>query len=151
MSEINLTNTEVWMGVVVGMMRHIESIGSGRRMRGDTERDWGLDIEGSLGELALAKYLGKYHGGSLNTFTNEMDVADQWEVRTTKLENGRLIVGPKDSKDKPYVLVTGYCPNYRIRGWAWGREIMQEEYLHSYPNRKPLYYLPQNKLKKLTK
>ena len=73
---------------------------------------------GACGEVAVAKAMGRYWGGSVNTFKSIGDlVSVGWEIRTRAEHSYDLIIRDDDQDDRVFVLVTGKAPNYVVRGW----------------------------------
>jgi len=139
---ISLTYAEIFQAANAGVMRRIQRLKSGYALpyglKSGTE--WQLFIEGALAECALAKFLGKYWEGCGEI--NGIDVLDV-EARSTKHENGRLIIHDADKDDLKYYLLTGEEGKYIVRGWMYGKDAKQEKYLDSPAGRKPAYFVPQ--------
>ena len=86
-------------------------------------------IEGTLGEFAVAKYLGLYPSGI--TAWNSTDVGEYFEVRTRPKEYQQLFIKKTDKKDKYYILVHGAFGDYTIRGWISAYEALSHpEWIH---------------------
>lgn len=83
-----------------------------------------MDVESMLGEMAVAKYLGIYWCGGINSFKG-CDVGP-FQVRWTKRPNGRLVCDRNDKIKEPFVLVIGNKGIYFVVGWAWGYEIRRD-------------------------
>lgn len=82
-----------------------------------------VHIEGAIGEMVVADYLGIEWDGNLGSY-QAADVG-RHQVRATRWVNGKLIVHPHESDDDRFVLVTqdsGREQAYMIRGWLFGRE-----------------------------
>ena len=60
-------------------------------------------ILGAVGEYALAKYLGKFYDGNVGNL-EAVDVAGEYEVKTTPVPTGHLIIRPEVRDDKPFIL-----------------------------------------------
>lgn len=88
---------------------------------------WQVNIEGAMGEAAVAKFLRTYWDGSINKHDGP-DVGGFVEVRTCSFENGWLWIWEKDQDDRPVVLVTGKSPTFKIVGWIYAGAAKQEEY-----------------------
>ena len=131
---VTLTNSEIMIGAQLGVMRQIQNVKQKRHARygAGEDRSWHLHIEGALGEMAVAKYLGWYWSGALGDL-EAGDVASailnkEVEVRTTHHDNGRLIIHEGDSDDAAFVLMIGRLGTYRLMGWMWGYEAKKERY-----------------------
>jgi hypothetical protein len=140
---IKLTDSEVEMAAQVGLRRQLEALRKGLPDKHGYEGDgWGIHIEGALGELALAKFLGVYWDGSVNTFKTKGDLGET-EVRTRSRSDYDLIVREDDREDAVYVLVVGKAPAYRVVGWMLGKEAKQDRWVRTYGGRTPAYFVPQ--------
>lgn len=146
---VTLTWNEAAMAADVGRRRQLESLRSGLRDKHGYEGDgWGNHIEGAMGEIALAKHLGVYWDGSINTFkANDLPGL---QVRTRSRPTYELIIRKDDSPDERFVLVTGRCPNYTIQGWIAGRDGMQEQWLAAHGGRAPAYFVPHSALRPIS-
>jgi hypothetical protein len=116
---VTLTNAEMLTAAICGARRGVQGRVKGRRHRWNSQSDraqWDDDIEGSGGELAVAKAFGMYPTGMGGDAPEPGDVGPL-EVRTTPRHDGRLILHPDDDDNRLFVLVTGSMPNYVIRGW----------------------------------
>jgi hypothetical protein len=107
-----------------------------------------MHVRGCLGELAVAKALGRYwdpvrdrvHAGDVGSL----------EIRHTDHLTGRLLLHPEDGDDAAYILVCGEPPVLRIPGWIFGRDGKRDEYLSQPdPSRAPAYWVPQSALRPL--
>lgn len=87
-------------------------------------QSWDVDVEGLLGEIAVATYLDT----TINNDRHRADIGDDIEVRTTKYQRGRLLVQEKDNPDYRYVLVRGNIGHYELVGWCYGHEAQDPEY-----------------------
>jgi len=118
---VHLEKYELMMAAHVGVARQVNSCISGvENSVGNKDYSYRNCVEGAAAELVLAKYLGIYWDGSVDTFKGKPDVG-QFEVRQTKYHNGRLVLQENDSRDSTYVLVTGDCQDYIVQGWLPGR------------------------------
>jgi hypothetical protein len=146
---IQLTWYEIMMAALAGTMRHVENLKKNRKPAygAGHERDWQIDIEGCLGECALAKYLGLYWSGK-GTFRGS-DVG-KFEVRTAAKQHYKLILHPTDDDDKIFWLACGLNGNYTIKGWILAKDGKKEEYWgDNAGNNRPAYWVPQSELKPL--
>ena len=143
---IKLQPYEWAMAASVGMRRNMSAIADGRPdQHGFIGEGWGVHIEGACGEMAVAKALGVYWDGSVNTFKGP-DVGSI-QVRTRSEDYYGLLVRAKDADDDVFVLVTGRSPEFVIRGWLRGSEAKREEWLSSHGGRPPAYFVPQERLR----
>jgi len=144
-NKIRLSYKEMLIGAQIGIMRRVQSMKRGythAHGRPDND-DWQRDIEGALGEMALAKYLNLYWvGGEVCA----VDVGD-FEVRTTVRPNGRLILHPKDDDTRYFWLVTGINGVYEIKGHILASEGKRDEYWSDPTGRqRHAYFVPQSAL-----
>jgi hypothetical protein len=142
---------EAMLAISVGVRRRVEclrkGIGDKYGFNGDP---WQTNIEGACGEMALAKFLGVYWDGSVNNFFGD-DLPSGIQVRTRRDHGHGLLVREADNDDRPYVLLTGELPQYRVHGWMMGRDAKQRQWLHSYGGRTPAYFVPQSALHPIDK
>jgi hypothetical protein len=154
MIQVNLTPQEMVIAAMIGAQRHAESVASGRRdAHGfDPKAKSGLSIhvEGACGELAVAKCRDIFWGGALNSF-KAADLGVRVQVRTRLEHSHQLIVRRDDADDHAFIHVTGTAPNFRVKGWMWGREAKQPEYLATHGNREEAYFVPDNALRPMKK
>ena len=140
--QVSLTWYEAAMGAEVGRLRQLSAVKEGLVNRhGFDGGGWTEHIEGACGEIAVAKHLGVYWGGSVNTF-KAPDLDGGLQVRTRSREDYDLIVRPGDSDEDTFVLVTGKCPHYTIRGWILGRDAKQEKFRADHGGRPSAYFVP---------
>lgn len=143
---VNLTHSEMMQAVVIGGLRHIAAIKRGLSCNhGVNKGGWNHHIEGAAGELAVSKALGRHWGATINTFKSGDDVAGL-QVRTRSKDDYDLIIRDDDADEWVFVLVTGRCPNFTIRGWIPARDGKQSEYLQQYGGGDPAYFVPQREL-----
>lgn len=142
---VTLTYAEIFQAANAGVMRRIQRLRSKIPLTHGlkTGSEWQMFIDGALAECALAKFLGKYWEGCGEI--NGVDVGDV-DVRSTKYENGMLIIHKTDDPNRKYYLLTGSEGKYTVRGWLWGYEAKQNKYYTSKSDRPPEYYVPQSDL-----
>ena len=134
------------MAAQVGILRRLASLKNGRPNRHgfDGTNAWNIDIEGACGEMAVAKVLGVFWDGSVDTFSaNDLP---NLQVRTSPDVNDRLIVRPGDSDTGRWCLVTGAFPDYVVHGWISGADAKRPEWSRDYNGRPPAYFVPQQAL-----
>ena len=121
-----LTAREMILGAFVGIMRSVEDMAKGYKPAyGAKANDWQISIEGTLGEMAAAKWLGVYWQGA--TVFRGCDLPGV-EVRTRSRHHYELIVHPKDRDDAKFLLLTGAAGRYVVRGWILGKDAKREEW-----------------------
>lgn len=147
--KIVLTIGELHLAAQNGCLRQIESIVKGLPDKHGFEGSgWNIHIEGAAGEIAAAKALGIYWGGSVNTFRSQNDIG-KFEVRTATQSNYRLIVREQDKDSNVYILVTGSAPSFDVRGWVYGKEAKVHKYLNAPVGRPAAYFVPQSDLRSI--
>ncbi len=148
---VTLTWYEAQMAVDCGVRRNMASWQRGDQHKaGYKPKDlFDVSIKAAGAELAVAKLLGLYWDGSVDTFKSQSDIPDHdIEVRLSLTVPPHLIVRPHDPADRRYVLVKsrwvhGEQPRYSILGWKWGYDAKQEKFLTDMNNgRPPAYFLP---------
>lgn len=146
MIDVRLQGYEFFAAALVGVRRQIECVTRGMQNKhGLKGIGWDENIEGACGECALAKGLGLYWSGSINTFKIGGDVSGL-EVRTRSERWHDLIVRRDDPENSIYVLVTGKAPEYTLVGWIKGRDGKRAEYLAAHGNREQAWFVPQEAL-----
>jgi len=145
--EVTLEWFEYSMASEVGRLRQLSAIRQGLLdQHGFAGLGWSEHIEGACGEMAVAKILGIYWNGSVDTF-KAPDLLTDVHVRTRSRHDYDLIVRPNDPDEANYVLVTGKCPEYLIHGFLRGSEAKQNHWLNTYGNRPEAYFIPSYNLK----
>jgi hypothetical protein len=104
------------------------------------------EVTGAAAEIAVAKSVGAFCIGSVNTFHRVPDVIGGTEVRATQREDGCLIVRDNDDNDRRYVLVTGEAPNLRIAGYLYGHEAKQLQWIRNPHGHRQAWFVPQEAL-----
>lgn len=143
---VTLTMHEINMAANVGLMRQLCALKAGKHdAHGFDGAGWSEHIEGACGELAVAKILGRYWDGSVNTW--KADDLPGLQIRTRSRHDYDLIVRPGDDDQAVFVLVTGQCPEYRVRGWITGAEAKRRELVRYYGCRPAAYFVPAEQLR----
>lgn len=146
MIAVELTWIEVWLASEIGKLRQYESLRKNLKHKYGFEGvGWDIHIDGSGGEMAVAKALGIYYGGSVNTFKTEGDIGNL-EVRTRSKSDYELLVRPDDNDEAVFVHVTGTLPKFKVHGWLKGKDAKQPKWLQDYGNRPPAYFVPNSAL-----
>lgn len=134
------------MGATIGVARRMASLRRGQTNKvQNRDFGWHSDIEAACAEIALAKVLGVYWGGGVNTF-HDAD-AGLFQVRHTQLENGCLIVREADSDYERFVLVRGTHPTYEIPGWLLGADAKTERFARAPGGHMPAWFVPATELR----
>ena len=147
---VTLTKVEMFSAAQAGCLRRINALCKDLPQPYGKPKDplFDIDVESSGAEMAVAKAFGLYW----NTYPNEFrdlpgDVANL-EVRWTKHMNGHLIVHKRDKDDRPFVLVRGNMPHYKVGGWMMGADAKQEKWIHGM-REEPGYWVPNDQLHSL--
>lgn len=139
--EITLSWHEAAMASEVGRLRQLASVKAGRvDQHGFIGDGWSEHIEGACGELAVAKALNVYWDGSVDAF--KRDDLPGLQIRTRSQHAWDLIVRPNDADRSAWMLVTGRCPSYVVRGWIYGHEAKRPDWLRTHGGRPPAYFVP---------
>lgn len=135
----------------VGATRFAVSRAQGLNAASTYTSNWmeqlGREIRGAAAEMLVAKELDRHYESSVGTFHSTPDVAG-WEVRSTSIEHGCLILRDNDPDDRRYVLVVGSAPDLRIAGWCLGGEGKQEWNLRNPNGDRPAWFVQQHHLRK---
>lgn len=144
---IELSLTEWHHAVQTAVLRMMVSSASRLRHASTYERNWAQrldeEVTGSVGEIAVAKSIGQFHIGSVNTFHRVPDCFGNAEVRATRRENGCLIVRDNDADDRLFVLVVGDPPVVRIVGFLRGADAKRDEWLRNPHGHRAAWFVPQ--------
>jgi hypothetical protein len=146
--DVTLTPREIAMAAHVGVMRNITAL-SAKLIPANgfnKEHAWNEHIEGACGEVAFAKLVNRYWMPSVNTF-RAADIGLDIQVRTRSRHDYELIVRPSDNPEHVFVLVTGRSPNFRIRGYVFGREARRDEWFRDHGGRPPAWFIPHDELR----
>lgn len=145
--EITLDWHEYAMAAEIGKLRRMTALSRGsQNAHGGINLSWTEDIEGAGAELCVAKALGIYWNGGIDTFKNP-DLGHNIQVRWTPSHSNSLIVRSADPDTDYYVLVTGTLPTLTIQGYALG-SYAKNEYWSKAPNgRPPAYFVPKDYLR----
>jgi hypothetical protein len=146
---------ETELAIDVGVRRSVSSWKKNRKHSAGLKPTslFDLDVRGAAAECAVAKALGIYWDGSVDTFKTKADLGENIEIRSTKTNPPKLIVRPNDGAEKIYVCVQdewleGQRPTYLIHGWMTGTEAMDDQYLTNFgrKDRPPCYGVPAENL-----
>lgn len=144
---VTLTAYELVMAGTVGVKRYATVIA--RKIKDPHGQEWNpgswdRHIEGACGELACAKYLGRFWSGSVDTFHAGADIGNDIQVRTSGKDDYCLIVYDSDPDAHAYFLLVGALGSYRIAGWLYGHEAKRAEWKTvKQAGRPPAYFIRQ--------
>lgn len=121
-NHIHLTLTEVYEAATMGVKRQVSNLRHKRQHAygGPAHRAWQMHVDGCIGELVVARRLGREWTGNFEML--DADDVDSYQVRTTHYSHGKLFIHPKDPDDRIFVLVTGVDLDWVVRGWILGSE-----------------------------
>lgn len=144
---VRLDRGEITVAAFVGMMRHVNEMDTPDKhgLDGAGGIGWSLDIEAAAAEMAYAKARNLYWPGLVDdpkALPGDVGIA---EIRQTANPEGHLLLHDDDHDDRPYVLVIGQTPEFRIVGWIWGRDGKQRHWWRADTGR-PAYFIPQGAL-----
>ena len=147
--EVVLDHSELELAAAVGLRRQLASLRDQREDRhGFSGPGWTIHIEGACGELAVAKAMGRYWNGGVDTF-KAPDLSGSIQIRTRSNADYDLIVRPNDADEDLFILVTGRAPEFTVHGWIKGRDAKQEQWSRTYGDRPPAFFVPQSALNRL--
>lgn len=150
MIAVKLTYAEVQAAALTGVQRHVESLKAGHQNRYAANKDnaWQLDIQGALGEMAVAKALGIFWSHSVNAF-KAPDVGTL-HVRSSTNADAPLIVRPGDDQAAAFVLVTGSDNVWTVHGWIRASAARRDEWRGNPGGYGEAWFVPQQALTPLT-
>lgn len=136
------------MGVHVGSRRQLGARLNDRTARNDMpdEDGWGHHVEGACGEVAVAKFLNVFWSASLETFGMEPDLRPNIEVKTRSSHNYDLLIRKHEDLSQIFVLVTGLAPDFWIRGWAVGADVVSDKWIRRHGGRPEAWFIPVSEL-----
>jgi hypothetical protein len=150
MKTITLTLPEQSTALNAAWLRIITSAASGLNHNSTYERTMVKRIQeefiGACGELAVAKSAGVFFLPSVNTFHRVPDFLSDYEVRSTDLPGGCLIVRNNDDNERRYILATVLDDVVNLVGWIKGSDAKRQEWLRDPGNRRPSWFVPQASL-----
>ena len=151
MIHVTLNSYELAQAGTTGLLRNIAALKRGYKNKVEPNAaNWQNHVEGACGEVAVAKLLGKYWGGSINTFKEGGDLdATGWEVRTRSSHHYDLIIRDDDADDRVFILVTGSAPNYQVHGWILAADGKQQQWRKDHGGYGAAFFVPKSALRKL--
>lgn len=144
---VTLSQFEVLQAAMIGIRRRLAVLGSTKTNKvNNAQFGWHTDIEAACAEMAVAKILGVYWAGSVNTWQGPD--AGNFQVRHTAHDNGCLIYRKDDPDNDVYILVTGSAPLFCVRGWVRGADAQHPDYWHR--DGYPAWFVPQSALRPIS-
>lgn len=150
--EVTLSATEMEIAALVACKRNIQNLILGRKDAHGASREncWQLNIDGALGEMAVAQWRDKYWTGNLGNL-KAADVGSL-EVRTSLRDDARLILHKDSPDNRCFILVTGVGPVFMLRGWIWAREGKRSEFWCDPTSQgRAAFFVPQSVLRPMVK
>ena len=148
MTRVCLAPAEILHGATCGAMRCVQNIKKQRQHRygAEDESVWHTNINGALGEIAVAKFLGRYWDGmgALGDL-HALDVRGV-NVRWAAKDWYHLLLHPADPNDVPFVHVTGDAPHYVLHGWILARDGKVDQFWKDPTGNRPAFFVPASAL-----
>jgi hypothetical protein len=143
--KVRLESYEIAMAATVGSRRQLSAILKGSKPRFAEQRAGQLHdnhIRAAMAECAVAKFLGVYWGGHVDTYTKLPDVAE-YEIRYSTRSDLKV----KNNDEGIVISVTGDPPDFIIAGWMHAEDAKQERYTNDFGNGGPAaYFVPHGSL-----
>ena len=147
---IALSAMELFTASMIGVGRQIKSLQSGRADNHGMKSDMGFHyhIIGACGEAVVAKFMGYFWLGSVDSF-KAPDVG-AYQVRTSSRDY--LIIRKGDRDEEIFVGVRKINDlQYELLGWIIGACAKQNEFLQSPADRPPAWFVPKQRLNSIDK
>lgn len=132
---VTLTVREVVTAGEYGVVRRANQLQQAKKT-GWNVTGWEYCIENACGEMAVAKALGLFWSGGISGYKVKVrkDHAHSLEAKEDEVQSA--------NPDTKFVLVTGECPDFTIRGW-----MTREEIIEKVSSRDGKYQIPQSSLR----
>lgn len=151
--KVNLTEEEINLAYEIANKRNQSQRKANRKDGKVLDDSLGIDKQGALAEMAVAKALGRAWDGKFFEISDWLkwrevgnDVSGL-EIRSTKHKNGRLIIHPRDKDYAPFILVVQNKDDFELVGWIYGLEGKKQEYFADVGYGRPCYYAPREILR----
>lgn len=143
---IKLTESEIIIAGSVCVQRYAQNLTNGKKEMYGAEDRFGFQymMDGALGEMAAAKWLGRYWNGSVGNLL-AADVGD-FQIRTTRRSSAELILHDADKDADIFLLLYLFRDMVAIAGWCYGIEGKQPEYWRD-DIKRPAYFVPHHSMK----
>lgn len=111
----------------------------------DYETRLSLGRDGYRAEAAARLFFGRDIEWTIKAKVTRLpDFAGFIDAKGRTKTHHKLCITPDCSKDRAFLLVCGAKhPHYRIVGWCWGHEAMQEEYWGDPGTGRPAWWIPE--------
>ena len=144
---VQLTWPEVYLAAHVGSLRNVQSLRDCEPAYGcELDNTWTYNIEGTAGELAVAKHLNLFWSGAIGN-RKAHDVGG-YQVRTNtsrRLDDMRL--HPPDKDDHVFISVLSFLPVFVICGWILARDGKRREWWREGSPKRPCFWVPRRFLR----
>lgn len=150
--DVLLTDQELEFAISEGMRRQNYNQAHNVRGRGGApergDASLKINIEGSIGEYAVAKYLNliPFLYQETKPVPGSVDLPPNIDVKTPASHRRRLVLFLNENPEKVFVLATYEGKEIRIHGWTYGKRVMKKTFIEDPINRGPRYYVPQSVL-----
>lgn len=146
---VRLTPDEIKVACHHAADRYVNALARGAKSKVNVNQPEGraaTDFLSSMAEMAVSKGLNLYWSGVAGV--GAKDVGNQYEIRSTALTHGKLIVSEDDKDDQEIVLVICNPPEFKIVGCIYAREGKKDAYRFINPRRGWCWMVPQEKLRR---
>ena len=125
MIAVRLEGYEVEVAVMVGSARNKSALKKESRdvYACDPVMSWGQHVEAAGAEMAVAKYLGLYWDGSVDTYRSGSGDLPYTNIDVKHSKDGKWKVKERDEGE--LVLVKGAMPNYIIDSYCFAIEVKE--------------------------
>ena len=140
---ITLSASEMLLAAQAGVMRTVQNLVKGANgAHGAEVDDWTMSIEGALAEWAASKAIGCHWPGK-----GKMRGADagHFQVRSTRHQNGHLMLHKADGDDEIFVLMVGRSNQWEPKGWILADSGKKPQFWRT-DMRSPCFMVPQSEL-----
>lgn len=130
MISVRLEDYEIEVAVMVGSSRNRSAIGKSSRdvYPCDPVLSWGQHVEAAGAEMAVAKYLGLYWDGSVDTYRSGSGDLPYTQIDVKHSKDGKWKVKEKDSGE--LILVRGTMPDYVIDCYCVADDVKEASVPH---------------------
>jgi len=148
-TKTKLTWVEIQHAGYVGVMRQTLALQLGRQPAYgyDNRQPWEDHVNGAIAEQAVAKWAGVYWSGMIHERITLLSDVGAWEVRSKTTAGHKLIVRPDARREAAYISVLLDLPHVTICGWIHGGDAMRAQWLRTYDERPPAYFVPDGALR----